>query len=81
MNSIITYSLIIIIACMASIILPVYVQYLKHKAPLKAVDPNVKYGFFHHVQIVTIPLIRYRLARKKEVRAQRPTMNNSDSTS
>lgn len=38
-----------------------YTQYLHHRAALKVVDPHVKYGYFHHIGIVTIPLIKYRL--------------------
>lgn len=37
------------------------VDYSRHKRPLKAVDPNVKYTFWHHIKVVTIPLMSYRI--------------------
>ena len=53
-------------------------QYAKHKAPLKAIDPSVKYGLWHHMQIVTFPMMRYRIASKfnktKKVSANQPVV-------
>jgi len=46
----------------------VYVDYRKHKKPLKAIDPNVRYTFMHHVKVVSIPLLRYRLTISVEKR-------------
>ena len=39
----------------------VYIDYRKHKKPLLLADPKVHYGFGHHVSVVTIPLLRYRI--------------------
>ena len=37
------------------------VDYRRHKKPLVMIDPNVKYTFWHHVRIVTIPIFSYRI--------------------
>jgi hypothetical protein len=37
-----------------------YIDYLLHRKPLLAVDPDVHYPLRHHVKQVTLPLIRYR---------------------
>lgn len=62
-------NLIVIVVIVAALLIVVPFigllrQYHKHKAPLKAIDPNVRYGLWHHVQIVTLPMMRYRLAAK-----------------
>jgi hypothetical protein len=36
-------------------------DYVRHKRPLQLADPSVKYGFWHHIRVVTIPLFSYRL--------------------
>lgn len=36
-------------------------DYSRHKRPLKEIDPNVKYTFWHHIKVVTIPLLSYRI--------------------
>lgn len=36
-------------------------DYNRHKKPLLAIDPNVKYTFWHHVKVVSIPLMSYRI--------------------
>ncbi|MDQ5886029.1 MAG: hypothetical protein QG628_426, partial [Patescibacteria group bacterium] len=38
-----------------------YVDYRKHKKPLVEINPNVHYTFAHHVRMVNIPLLKYRL--------------------
>ena len=57
-----------------------YVQYLRHRAPLKAIDPSVHYGYFHHISIVTIPMLKYRFQAKfkpsKPVIPSQPTQNS-----
>ena len=39
----------------------VYYDYRRHKRPLSEVDPYVRYTLRHHIKIVTIPLLKYRL--------------------
>lgn len=36
-------------------------DYTRHKRPLKAIDPGVHYTFWHHIKVVTIPLLSYRI--------------------
>lgn len=36
-------------------------DYNRHKKPLLEIDPNVKYTFWHHVKVVSIPLMSYRI--------------------
>lgn len=36
-------------------------DYSRHKRPLKEIDPNVHYTFWHHIKVVTIPLLSYRI--------------------
>lgn len=45
-----------------------YRDYLRHRRPLAAIDPNVRYTFAHHIRVVSIPLARYRLTFKFEKR-------------
>lgn len=37
------------------------VDYKRHKRPLVMIDPSVRYTFWHHVKVVTIPLFSYRI--------------------
>ncbi len=39
----------------------IYIDYNKHKKPLRAIDPTVRYSFAHHIKVVTLPLFRYRV--------------------
>lgn len=39
-----------------------YIDYLRHKRPLKQASAKVKYTFWHHLKVVSIPLLRYRLS-------------------
>ncbi len=39
-----------------------YYDYRRHKQPLLEVDPNANYSYFHHLKVVSIPLVRYRLS-------------------
>ncbi len=64
MNSVLILLVILGIILLVVPFLMLLRQYHKHKAPLKAIDPNVRYGLWHHVQIVTLPMMRYRLAAK-----------------
>ena len=36
-------------------------DYNRHKKPLVAIDSNVDYTFWHHIKVVTIPLLSYRI--------------------
>lgn len=38
-----------------------YRDYRKHRAPLKAIDPHASYSFAHHIKVVTVPLLKYRM--------------------
>lgn len=42
----------------------IYRDYLRHRKPLQNIDPDVRYTFAHHVKIVTLPLLKYRLQIK-----------------
>lgn len=48
-----------------------YYDYRKHKKPLIEADPNVRYTLGHHVRVVAIPLLRYRLSVRLE---KKPTI-------
>jgi hypothetical protein len=39
-----------------------YRDYRRHKKPLKSLDPKVKYSFWHHLHVVSLPVIKYRLS-------------------
>lgn len=39
----------------------IYYDYRKHKKPLIQDDPTVRYTLSHHMKVVTLPLVRYRL--------------------
>lgn len=39
-----------------------FYDYRRHKQPLLAVDPNANYSYFHHIKVVSVPLVRYRLS-------------------
>lgn len=39
-----------------------YRDYRKHKKPLQKLDPKVNYSFWHHLHVVSLPLIKYRLS-------------------
>lgn len=39
-----------------------YIDYRRHKRPLSNADPNVKYSFWHHLRVVSLPVIKYRLS-------------------
>ena len=40
----------------------VYYDYRRHKAPLKTIDPAVHYTLGHHIKVVTLPILKYRLS-------------------
>ncbi len=44
-----------------SLVLWLKADYKHHKRPLKEADPNVNYTFWHHIKVVTFPLLSYRI--------------------
>lgn len=40
----------------------IYYDYRRHRKPLALADPNVKYTLIHHVRVVTLPLLKYRVS-------------------
>ena len=53
-------------------ILYIYMDYRKHKAPLKEIDPMVDYTFMHHIKVVTLPIFRYRLQARIQKITRKP---------
>lgn len=51
-----------------------YLDYRRHRRPLIDADPKAKYSFWHHLHVVSLPLIRYRLS----IRVDRRLPNRSD---
>jgi len=39
-----------------------YIDFRAHKKPLRAIDPDVKYTFLHHIRLVSMPRLKYRVA-------------------
>lgn len=39
-----------------------YIDYRRHRRPLVQADPKAKYSFWHHIHVVSLPLLRYRLS-------------------
>ena len=54
----------------------IYRDYRHHRKPLAAVDPDVNYSFMHHIQVVTIPVFRYRLSIKITPKTSLDTKNS-----
>lgn len=46
------------------------IDYLRHKRPLKEANKKVNYSFWHHLKVVSIPLLRYRVAINLYKRAE-----------
>ena len=57
-------SAILLLGIIIGIMIYLYSDYRKHKKPLIEINPNVHYTFAHHVKMVNIPLMRYRLTIK-----------------
>lgn len=55
-------SSIILVSVIAITTIYLYIDYRKHKKPLVEINPNVHYTFAHHVRMVNIPLLKYRLS-------------------
>ncbi len=39
----------------------IYLDYRRHKLPLEIIEPKNSYSLMHHIKVVTIPLMKYRL--------------------
>jgi len=52
----------------------IYFDFLRHRKPLKEQDPGVRYSFAHHLKVVTIPLLKYRVS----IGVSKVGKNNSD---
>ena len=39
-----------------------YVDYRRHRAPLVEADAIAQYSYWHHLRVVTVPLVKYRLS-------------------
>jgi|GEM_PF-5274615 len=37
-----------------------YVDYRRHRQPLISENPRLKYTFWHHLKVVTLPVLKYR---------------------
>lgn len=61
-SGMITTIIIFIGILMIELTIWAYVDYRHHKRPLQTIDPNVKYSFWHHLHVVSLPLIKYRLS-------------------
>lgn len=61
-----TGTLVIILVPIGIVLLMIttwlYFDYRRHKKPLKNVDPKIKYSFWHHLHVVSFPLVKYRLS-------------------
>lgn len=55
-------------------------DYLRHKRPLREADPAVSYTFWHHIKVVTIPLMSYRISFYMEKKDTGPTNRQTPPT-
>lgn len=53
--------IILLVAVISIILVCTFLDYGRHRRPLVEADPNIRYTLGHHVRVVTIPLLRYRL--------------------
>ena len=60
-SSIITF---ILLATFTFTTFYLYIDYRKHKKPLTAIDPEIHYTFMHHVKMVNLPMLKYRITSK-----------------
>lgn len=63
-TGIVTISAVILLAVFIICLVFIYADYRRHKKPLVAIDPSIKYSLMHHMKVVTLPLFRYRLSIK-----------------
>lgn len=60
-TGVLAISTILLMSIIVAITVYLYIDYRKHKKPLVEINPNVHYTFAHHVRMVNIPLLKYRL--------------------
>ena len=51
-------------------------DYRRHKKPLVAEDEHVRYTYLHHLKVVTVPLLRYRLSVQLERTTPRKSIHS-----
>ncbi|MEI7818908.1 MAG: choice-of-anchor U domain-containing protein, partial [bacterium] len=56
------YVLIPLLLAFLTTLAYVYRDYRKHKKPLVDENPDIEYTFLHHIQVVTLPILKYRLS-------------------
>lgn len=61
-NSVIAFTALLIGLPLVTVVLYLRIDYRRHRKPLLEIDPMVHYTFFHHVKVVTIPLLSYRIS-------------------
>ncbi|MCC7543417.1 hypothetical protein IT415_01775 [bacterium] len=49
-----------------------YYDYMRHKKPLVAENPHIHYTFWHHLRVVTLPIMKYRFSIVVERRDSAP---------
>lgn len=52
---------VVVVVSLSLLLAYVYRDYRRHKKPLETVDPHVAYSLAHHVRVVTIPILKYRV--------------------
>ncbi len=53
---------LLFIGLLVALTVYIYIDYRRHKKPLTEEDSTIPYTFGHHIKIVTLPLLRYRLS-------------------
>lgn len=56
------YILTPLLLALLTIIVYAYFDYLRHKRPLVEENPHIHYTFWHHLKVVTFPILRYRIS-------------------
>lgn len=59
--NVLIFTAIVIAIAMAIAVAVLKRDYQRHKRPLQEISPNVDYTFWHHIRVVTIPLLSYRV--------------------
>lgn len=55
---------IVLLAIFTTTTFYLYIDYRKHKKPLTTIDPEIHYTFIHHVKMVNLPMLKYRITSK-----------------
>ena len=56
------YILVPLALAMLTILTYAYFDYLRHKRPLVEENPRIHYTFWHHLHVVTFPILRYKIS-------------------